>query len=465
MAVVTFRPTVEQFDILSTATPLFFLVQSTDTILTNTGDTLRLEYNGTSLPAARDAFITATGDFTADSMDDWTISSVTYGRAEKVIFTIKELALTGRDILDADSGNELLEILLAGDDTITLEPGDARAIIEGFEGDDRIILNEQSQDVFGALGIDTVVIDSRIREAEFGGDTFAFSVETGPDNRDFLIGVEAIEFRDQSVALSVANDGGDVLTGNTVDGLAHDLLFGGDADDRLVGLSGNDWLFGEGGTDTLVGGGGRDNLNGGAGNDNLLGARGLDTLSGGSGDDVLNGGGGADRLFGGSGQDTLIGGGQSDRLVGARGADRLQGGGGNDTVLGGSSRDTLLGNNGRDTLRGGGGNDSLNGGNANDALFGGAGSDRIDGGRGNDRLTGNGGNDTFVFSQINSGRDRITDFTIGRDQIEITAGDIDFDDLQFSAANQGAQINFGQTTIIVEDASVSDLNDSDNFLF
>ena len=81
---------------------------------------------------------------------------------------------------------------------------------------------------------------------------------------------------------------------------------------------------------------------------------------------------------------------------------------------------------GNDIIKGGRGNDTLTGGRGNDTLTGGRGNDIIKGGRGNDTLTGGNNRDRFVFdtgSAFNSydlGVDRITDFSVGVDQIRLS---------------------------------------------
>lgn len=86
--------------------------------------------------------------------------------------------------------------------------------------------------------------------------------------------------------------------------------------------------------------------------------------------------------------------------------------------------------NGHSELRGGAGEDrlSVQGGNGNvlegnqgdDTLLGSEGSDRLIGGQGDDLLRSRGGGDTFAFGSIREGeRDRLLDFTIGEDLIDI----------------------------------------------
>jgi Ca2+-binding RTX toxin-like protein len=71
-------------------------------------------------------------------------------------------------------------------------------------------------------------------------------------------------------------------------------------------------------------------------------------------------------------------------------------------------------------------NNSITGSSDNNILDGGAGADSINGGIGADVLTGSTGNDIFVFQfgqSIAGAMDRITDFTIGADTIDLlTAG-------------------------------------------
>ncbi|WP_308311282.1 calcium-binding protein [Shinella sp. CPCC 101442] len=91
--------------------------------------------------------------------------------------------------------------------------------------------------------------------------------------------------------------------------------------------------------------------------------------------------------------------------------------------------DLLVGTSHADTLRGGRGNDALVGLGGNDKLAGDSGHDRLLGGTGADTLTGGSGNDAFVFRSSGEiglaagARDRITDFTPGRDKIDLSAID------------------------------------------
>lgn len=94
---------------------------------------------------------------------------------------------------------------------------------------------------------------------------------------------------------------------------------------------------------------------------------------------------------------------------------------GDDNVIGTNLPDTLDGLGGNDIVNGADGNDSLIGNAGNDILNGGGDNDSLIGGAGNDNLTGGDGQDTFIFGSAN-GQDRINDFVVGDDKIQIAAG-------------------------------------------
>ena len=243
-----------------------------------------------------------------------------------------------------------------------------------------------------------------------------------------------------------ADGGNDTLNG----GEGNDILFGGAGGDTLNGGEGNDQMSGDSGEDKMFGGAGDDDMSGGLGDDYLQGGEGQNTMDGGLGDDRLKGGDEADEISGGDGNDTVWASGGDDTVDGGAGADTLAGGDGNDTIDGGQDDDKLSGNAGNDRLDGGAGNDLLQGGTGNDALEGGAGEDKLVGGAGSDTIEGGAGNDhiwggnwtadnasdTFVYAK-GGGRDTIHDFETEHDQIDLSAYDLSFEDIQSRMVNHG----------------------------
>lgn len=112
--------------------------------------------------------------------------------------------------------------------------------------------------------------------------------------------------------------------------------------------------------------------------------------------------------------------GGNDHIFLGDGNDRADGGNGADTLEGGNGRDTLRGENGNDRLYGGASADNLQGGANNDLLNGAAAGDRFTGGTGSDTMVGGSGagTDVFIFA-VGDGSDRINDFTLGSDQIDL----------------------------------------------
>ncbi|MEM9469871.1 MAG: S8 family serine peptidase, partial [Pseudomonadota bacterium] len=245
------------------------------------------------------------------------------------------------------------------------------------------------------------------------------------------------------------------ITGN-IGSMVTKIYLGAGDDVINVSSNSNDRIFGEDGNDIINVGAGGSKVNGGADNDTITGLAGKDVFKGGTGEDELRGGADGDRLFGdedndilygedgfdflngGSGDDELYGGNDNDRLYGKHGNDILDGGEGNDILDGGEDNDTLNGGNGNDTLEGfrgddilngdGGndrlygenGNDYLNGGAGNDFLYAGKGIDVMIGGEGTDRLYGGQFQDTFGVTDLGTGIDRLYDFTLGQDILNIT---------------------------------------------
>jgi Ca2+-binding RTX toxin-like protein len=225
-------------------------------------------------------------------------------------------------------------------------------------------------------------------------------------------------------------------------------LYGTNAVDYLQGMNGDDRLYGLGNLDELRGGRGNDRLYGGYDNDRLYGEEGDDELYGEEDDDLLEGGDGNDELYGGGNSDIL------------------KGGDGNDILNGGTGNDKLAGAKGKDVLKGQNGKDDLHGGAKNDILKGGKGNDNLTGGKGNDTLTGGDDKDKFVFTNTTHGKDTITDFEDGSDQVKLKKLGIDFDDLTIRKYDDGAgtKIIYNDLKILIEDVVKADI-DAGDFIF
>ena len=231
-----------------------------------------------------------------------------------------------------------------------------------------------------------------------------------------------------------------------------DTFFGGGGDDQLVGRSGSDTLNGGDGNDIASGGSGQDHLFGDDGDDVLYGNADSDHMLGGTGNDFLAGNAGEDVIDGGDGNDTINGGLDDDVLDGGAGNDIFQGGLGFNVIDGGSGIDTvsfadrqdavfvdlsyssdilghiegfeildddlivnvenIAGSSNDDILSGNAGVNALRGNDGDDFLYGRGGADRLNGGK---------GVDTFFYNTANEGGDRIADFVIGTDKLQIVS--------------------------------------------
>ena len=116
----------------------------------------------------------------------------------------------------------------------------------------------------------------------------------------------------------------------------------------------------------------------------------------------------------------LIGGDGNDELRDYDDRNLFYGGNGNDRIFDGNGASTMWGGSGNDTIVAEGGADLLYGEAGDDYLNGGAGADRLYGGSGNDYMLGGTGADVFVF-ELGNGIDRIGDFELGLDRVEIAS--------------------------------------------
>ncbi|MEO0343999.1 MAG: reprolysin-like metallopeptidase [Pseudomonadota bacterium] len=191
----------------------------------------------------------------------------------------------------------------------------------------------------------------------------------------------------------------------------------------------------------------------------------IENAVGGSGEDEIHGNEGNNKIYGNAGDDIIYGYGGNDVLVGNGQNDTLYGGNNNDKLRGFTKDDMLYGENGNDLLNGGRGNDELYGGSGQDTLRGLGGDDIINGGLGDDELTSGPGSDIFIFDSISSTQtDTIMDYNSARDTIRIV-GNYDENDLDITTVNgTDAQVEIGNTTIIVKNAAGIIMEDSFEFV-
>ncbi|MBL8573632.1 MAG: hypothetical protein JNM13_08130 [Hyphomicrobiaceae bacterium] len=318
--------------------------------------------------------------------------------------------LTGDSLANSLVGGNLADTLLGagGNDSLTGNGGNDT--LDGGDGDDWLVGNAGADRLLGGAGLD---------RANYAASTVAVTVNLGAgvvqDGITFGTGgdgdlLNGIEFVYGSTTVG-SNLTGDALVNTLVGGTGADTLAGGGGDDLLIGYGGNDTIDGGDGNDRLYGYDGADVLRGGAGIDRVTYADAnvevtVDLAAGVSQGGVLYGTGlGGDLLEG------------IEHITGAVDfANRLIGTTANETLVGGSVDDELFGNAGADRLIAG---------NGVDLLIGGTGSDRID--LGVDLSP-----DTIRFNALNEGGDKVYDFEIGLDRVELSraglglAADVDF---------------------------------------
>ncbi|MDJ0678387.1 MAG: hypothetical protein QNJ18_00830 [Xenococcaceae cyanobacterium MO_167.B52] len=124
-----------------------------------------------------------------------------------------------------------------------------------------------------------------------------------------------------------------------------------------------------------------------------------------------------------------------------------------DTVVTGKKNDVVFTGGGNDIIFGGEGGDLNVAGEGDDVLFGGDGADVIIGGKGSDIMSGGEGEDIFVLDANDFAKgeaDRIMDFTVGEDIVQINGID------PTKVTLDGNEVKFGDQTII---NLVGDIND------
>ena len=376
-----------------------------------------------------------------------------------VEITLSELAtLLTRDSLPGLSGIETIR------ETLTVDRGDASPGATDF-----IVLlplpdTATADTLQGTAGDDIFLVDDT-------GDRITETADAGFDRVETTLeGYTLAGHIEQLIRRGAADfiGNGNALANSLIGGAGNDTLGGLDGNDDIAGNSGDDWLVGSNGEDLLQGQSGADMLLGGWQSDALFGGTGADRLIGDQ--EWLSSRGANDRLDGGDDADLLIGDATNIYGSGRGGNDRLTGGAGNDILIGDGDAMTDSARGGADTLEGGDGNDWLYGdgresaatvAGGDDKLYGGDGPDHLIGGGGDDLLAGGAGADWFVFAP-GSGADEISDFASGADHIDLSAFDIAYERLGFTASADGVRITMGADSIFVRGAQAFS---PDDFVF
>ncbi|MDH4383927.1 MAG: calcium-binding protein [Caulobacter sp.] len=366
-------------------------------------------------------------------------------------------------LIGSDHDDTLIGVTLANNH---LSGGLGDDELQGLGGNDVLIGGAGGDKLIGGSGVDTLSYTGS--DASVLVDLLAGLASGGHAEGDSFEGIERL----------VGSGWADILTGS--DG--NDSLSGGGGGDQLAGGLGIDMVSyagsrlsvtvnlalqtatgGEATDDSLSGfesargGHAADSLTGDSGANLLIGEAGNDSLIGGSGDDVLVGGKGGDILNGGAGQDTLsyagaVGGVVVNLATSVAYAGDAQGDiiSGFENLVGGRAGDSLTGDAGANLLRGQGGFDMLDGGAGDDVLFGG------DQG------------DIFLFNP-GHGADRIGDFRIGQDMIQLDLGAAfdSFAEIMAAAQATGSQAQhvlfaFGEgDSLLLRNVQISSLSAAD----
>ena len=366
---------------------------------------------------------------------------------------------TGNDTYYVDSASDsVTEASAAGNDTVhaaityTLGNNVENGILDGTSAinltgntlANSLTGNSAANILDGGAGSDTLT-------GSGGVDTFVYRTGGGRDViTDFSAG-EAINIYGYTAAQSVVQSGLNVVvtlaSGNTIT-VNNSTVANVSAALHFQTSGGG----GGGGTPgTITGTSGADTLNGTSGNDTINGLGGNDTLSGSGGNDILDGGTGNDTMRGGTGNDIFYVDSTSDVVteLSGQGSDEVRStvsytlgsnlekatalGSGAINLTGNTLANTLTGNSGANIVKGNGG------------------ADTIKGGLGNDTLSGGSGADVFVYSDVNSGADKITDFVSGSDKINLHA-------FGMTSANVHTAVS-GSNLVISVDADHNGTND------
>ena len=387
--------------------------------------------DGTDVIDATDADYVGLGrSFGADNGIEVIKADVIQGYAWSDVWDFSNTALDPGVEIHSNGGHDTVTGT-DGDDTIF--PGTGNDTVYGLGGNDVFVAegdNPGWDNYFGGDGTDTV--DGT--EAAYVGLGRSFGAANGIEviKADVIQGYAWSDVWDFS---NTALDPGAEIHSNG----GHDTVTGTDGDDTIFPGTGNDTVYGLGGNDVFVVEG--DN----PGWDNYFGGDGTDTVDGTEAAYV-----GLGRSFG------------ADNSIEVIRADVIRGYAWSDVW---DFSNTAL-DEGVE-IHSGGGHDTVTGTNEANSFFGGTGNDTLTGLAGNDVYEGGDGRDVFVYSE---GDDRIVDFQIGSDRINLTAltDYTSFEDLSsvLSQEDEGSVLDFGDEvgTLTLSDMESATLSDGD-FIF
>ena len=352
--------------------------------------------------------------------------------------------MAGNDTIDGRDGNDTIA---GGDGNDTLLGGAGNDEIYGGTGNDLLNGGSGNDTLFGDEGNDTILGGggSDVLTGGAGADTFVAhtAIDGAVRITDFAPGEDKLDLTALFDAMkatygTIAHDYLSVVANGTTAEVRfdHDGA-GGDAAQTVFVLDGVTPSMLKMGVDILapvvepplptaptapvLGNAPTTGtaVNGTAGADKLVGTAGKDIIDGKGGLDFLD----LSREATGLKVDLAAGvlQGSAANIDAVRNVENVIGSNQADVVFGDALANKLRGMGGDDILDGRGGNDTIAGGDGNDTINGGDGNDLIFGGMGKDLLFGGAGKDIFAYEVIGEGGDRIVDFTVGEDRLDLVA--------------------------------------------
>jgi Ca2+-binding RTX toxin-like protein len=266
-----------------------------------------------------------------------------------------------------------------------------------------------------------VVRDAGTGLVTFSGTHFVYAADlTSGAGASHISGIDMALAAPTSATGAYSTDAEIYVGGEVTPPPAPSVLTGTTGNDVLQAANDGNWIVnGLAGNDVITTGAGNDVISGGAGSDVISSGAGDDTIrfSGGSeGPDTIDAGAGVDRIEALK-NGTVIG------LMSVAGVEAVSANGFSSVSIAGTSAgDTFdfssVTLTGITSIKGLAGNDTLYGSVAPDVIAGGAGADTI---------RGNGGADLFDYNALSeskaSARDRILDFQVGSDKLDLLGVD------------------------------------------